>query len=142
MKKQKNVFVEDIHMETQTVFQHNGDINIFPCEFERGQQIVANGASRVSQKGRMVTADDGASHFHPYRHDSGSRYVTLWTDPYTRLKMSKTRLVLTVNVPLDLNDPYDELSCWAEAALQGNTDLSVQERIDRARQEYINRKKH
>ena len=56
MKKEK-VFVENINMETQTVFHTNGDINIYPCDFERGQHIVAGG-TRASQKGRMITEDD------------------------------------------------------------------------------------
>ena len=39
----KNVFVESINMETQTVFHNNGSINIYPCDFELGQHIVSGG---------------------------------------------------------------------------------------------------
>ena len=52
--KRKNVFIENLQMETQTVFNQNGNINIYPCGFEAGQHIVSGG-DRASQKGRMVT---------------------------------------------------------------------------------------
>ena len=77
--KQQNVFIENLQMETQTVFNQNGNINIYPCGFEAGQHIVS-GADRASQKGRMVTEDDGTSHFRAYAKDSGSRYNTLFRE--------------------------------------------------------------
>jgi len=125
--KKKKVFVETINMETQTVFHENGNIDIYPCNFEQGKQIVS-GETKVSQRGRMVTEDDGSSHFKPYAQNSGkSKYRTLWVQPYGRLMMSKNRLVLTVNVPLSLG--YDEVMCWmkndTEFCLPENTDSHV-----------------
>ena len=38
-----NIFINNLQMETQTVFCQNGSINIFPCAFELGQHIVAGG---------------------------------------------------------------------------------------------------
>ena len=68
------IFVDEIHMETQTVFHNNGNINIYPCEFELGQQIVA-GDFVASQKGRMTTEADGRPHFRPRQRPS--LYATL-----------------------------------------------------------------
>ena len=139
-KNQKKVFDGKIQMETQTVFESNGNITIHPCEFELGQQITAN-SKQVNQRGRMKTEADGTSHFHPYVTGSPSKYSQLWGDPYSVLKMSKTRLVLVVNVPLDLPDPYEELSTWATSCLKGNTDGQVEERINEAsRNLFLNKK--
>ncbi len=55
MKNQ--IFIDNLQMETQTVFCQNGGINIFPCAFELGQHIVAGG-NEASQKGGMVTGHE------------------------------------------------------------------------------------
>ena len=47
--KKQNVFIENLLMETQTVFTENGNINIYPCIFELGQHIVAGGMGEASQ---------------------------------------------------------------------------------------------
>ncbi len=96
--KQQNIFVENINMETQTVFHTSGDINIYPCEFERGQQIVAGG-TRASQKGRMITEDDGTSHFKHYRQGSGSRYNRLFTTAHGDIKESESTVIFTLRFP-------------------------------------------
>ena len=96
--KQQNIFVENINMETQTVFHTSGDINIYPCEFERGQQIVAGG-TRASQKGRMITEDDGTSHFKHYRQGSGSRYNRLFTTAQGDIKESVSTVIFTLRFP-------------------------------------------
>ena len=83
--QKKNVFIENLQMETQTVFNQNGNINIYPCGFEMGQHIVSDG-NCASQKGRMVTEDDGTSHFRAYAKDSGSRYNTLFRTAHGEVK--------------------------------------------------------
>lgn len=93
--KQQNIFVESINMETQTVFHTSGDINIYPCDFERGKQIVAGG-TRASQKGRMITWDDGTSHFKHYRYNSGSRYNRLFTTAHGDIKESESTVIFTL----------------------------------------------
>lgn len=94
----QNIFVESINMETQTVFHASGDINIYPCDFERGQQIVSGG-TRASQKGRMITEDDGTSRFKHYRHDSGSRYNRLFTTLHGDIKESASTVIFTLRFP-------------------------------------------
>ena len=97
MNKQ-NIFFENINMDTQTVFHTSGDINIFPCDFERGQQIVASG-TRASQKGRMITEEDGTSYFKHYRHNSGSRYDRLFTTAHGDIKESASTVIFTLRFP-------------------------------------------
>ena len=97
MKKQ-NVFIENLQMETQTVFNQNGNINIYPCVFEAGQHIVSGG-ERVNQKGRMVTEDDGTSHFRAYAKDSGSRYNTLFRTPHGEVKETLEHVIFQLRFP-------------------------------------------
>ena len=87
MKKQNNVFTDTISIETRTLFCQNGSVNIYPCPFEENHNIVADG-DVASQKGRMVTLDDGTSRFLPYAVDSGSRYHTLFLSPHGEVKES------------------------------------------------------
>lgn len=96
--QKKNIFVENLNMETQTVFHTSGDINIFPCDFERGQQIVAGG-SHASQKGRMITEDDGTSYFKHYRHNSGSRYNRLFLTAHGDIKETTSDMIFTLRFP-------------------------------------------
>lgn len=86
------VFVKDTNMETQTVFMANGHIDIYPCSFEQGQHIVANGKDKASQKGRMVTDDNGTSHFRPYRKDSAVRYTPLMQTEHGEMKSTKKEI--------------------------------------------------
>lgn len=97
-RKNKNVFIDTIQIETQTVFCQNGNINIFPCSFEDNHNIVVNG-DRASQKGRMVTEDDGSSHFRPYAHDSGSRYNTLYRTAHGTVKETQNDVIFQLRFP-------------------------------------------
>ncbi len=125
MNRNKNkVFSENINMETQTVFMAGGNINIYPCDFERGQHIVADG-NVAKQKGLMVTNSDGTSHFRAYRSGSGSRYTRLWGEPYGELKMSRTRLVMKISIPLNIDDPIGWMEHEAEMLKPNNTDGRV-----------------
>ena len=90
--KQLKVFIENLQMETQTVFTENGNINIYPCGFEAGQHIVSGGDC-ASQKGRMVTQDDGTSHFRAYAKGSGSRYNTLFRTAHGVVKETQENVI-------------------------------------------------
>ena len=87
--QKKNVFVENLQMETQTVFNQNGNINIYPCGFEMGQHIVNDG-NRASQKGRMVTEDDG------------SRYNTLFRTAHGEVKETLDTVIFQLRFPKKL----------------------------------------
>ena len=97
MKQQ--IFIENIQMETQTVFCKNGNISIHPCGFELGQQTLSGGRDQVSQKGRMVTDADGTSHFRAYRKDSGCRYTPLMTTPHGEVKHSRRDIIVKLQLP-------------------------------------------
>ena len=97
--RENNVFIENINMETQTIFHNNGSVNIYPCDFELGQHIIANGRNIASQKGRMTTDDDGRSHFRPYAKGSGHRYMRLFDTPHGEMKMTKENIIFTLKFP-------------------------------------------
>lgn len=97
MKKQK-VFIDNIRIETQTVFNENGNINIYPCAFEENPHLVEHG-DRASQKGRMVTHDDGTSHFRAYATDSGRRYTTLFRTTHGEVKETQENIIFQLRFP-------------------------------------------
>jgi len=90
--KTLQVFIDTFRIETQTMYRENGEINIYPCSFEENHFIVADG-NRVSQKGRMVTQDDGTSKFHPYAVGSGSRYNNLYHSAHGTVRETKNDVV-------------------------------------------------
>ena len=94
----KNIFIQNLRMETQTFFTENGNINIYPCAFELGQHIVSGG-NRVRQKGCMVTEDDGTSHFRAYAKDSGSRYNTLFGTAHGEVKETLETVIFQLRFP-------------------------------------------
>ena len=96
---QQKVFIDNLQMETQTVFTENGNINIYPCGFEQGQHIVAGGMSKASQKGRMVTSDDGTSRFTPYAQDSGARYTTVFRTAHGEVKETHGSVIFQLRFP-------------------------------------------
>jgi len=98
MKNSKKVFIDNIKIETQTMYRQNGIINIYPCIFEENPHMVAHG-DRASQKGRMVTQDDGSSCFRPYAQDSGSRYNTLFLTAHGSVKETQHDVIFQLRFP-------------------------------------------
>ena len=92
------VFIDNINIETQTTYAENGKINIYPCAFVENPHLVAHG-DRASQKGRMVTEDDGTSCFHPYAHGSGSRYNTLFQTAHGSVKETLNDVIFQLRFP-------------------------------------------
>ena len=90
--KSNSIFIDNLQMETQTVFTENGNINIYPCSFEMGRHIV-RGSDQASQKGRMVTDDSGTSRFTPYAKDSGSRYTQLFRTAHGEVKETRDSVI-------------------------------------------------
>ena len=95
----KQIFIEDVNMETQTVFSQRGTINIYPCDFELGQHQLLGGARRVCQRGRMVTDENGTSCFTPYRQNSGSRYMVLMQTDHGQVKTSQENVIVRLTFP-------------------------------------------
>ena len=96
-----NVFVDTVNIDTQTTYSENGKININRCPYEENPHLVLHGDS-VSQKGRMVTDDDGTSCFRPYAVDSGSRYNTLQRTAHGTVKETKGDYIFTLRFPKKL----------------------------------------
>ena len=95
------VFIDNINIETQTTYAENGKINIHPCAFVENPHLVAHG-DRASQKGRMVTQDDGTSCFHPYAVDSGSRYNFLLHTAHGEVKETRNQIIFILRFPKHL----------------------------------------
>ena len=98
MSKNQIVFVDDTRIESQMLFSQNGNINIFPCAFEENHFIVANDDC-ASQKGRMVTLNNGTSHFRPYAVDSGSRYNFLFHTLHGEVKETNKHFIFILRFP-------------------------------------------
>ena len=96
----KNIFIETTRMDTQTVFHENGGVTITPAEYEYGRhQIVAGGMMSVTQKGKLITNDDGSSKFLPYVGGGGSRYTRIFKTRHGTVKQSKANIILSINMP-------------------------------------------
>ena len=104
-------------METQTIFFANGDINISPCGFELGQHIV-HGGTLASQKGRMVTEDDGTSHFRAYAKGSGSRYRTLFRTAHGEVRETQQSIIFQLRFPKKMDKSFVEALHREEAEEQ------------------------
>ena len=92
------VFIDNINIDTQTTYSENGKININRCPYEENPHLVQNG-DRVSQKGRMVTEDDGTSCFRPYAQNSGSRYNTLFQTAHGTVKETLNDVIIQLRFP-------------------------------------------
>ena len=104
-------------METQTVFTESGNINIYPCQFELGQHIVY-GTNEASQKGRMVTEEDGTSRFTPYAKDSGARYRELFRTAHGVVKETRESVIFQLRFPKRLGKALIEAFFADETAEQ------------------------
>ena len=67
----KNIFIDNIQMETQTVFHADGNINIIPCSFERGHCITPDGdVVRAFEKYGFIWCINWNSGYKDYMHFS------------------------------------------------------------------------
>ena len=96
----KNVFIETVKIDTQTVYHENGIISVTPAVYEDGRhQVVAGGKTTVTQKGKLVTEDDGRSKFLPYAAGSGSRYSRVFKTRHGSVKQSQSNIIFSINFP-------------------------------------------
>ena len=114
-----NVFVDTVNIDTQTTYSENGKININRCPYEENPHLVLHGDS-VSQKGRMVTDDDGTSCFRPYAVDSGSRYNTLFRTAHGIVKETQNDVLFLQRFPKKLGKAYIASTLQQEQAEQQN----------------------
>ena len=101
MKKSKKqeIFTDCVRMDTQTQFEAGGAVTIYPVSYETGQHhLLPAGQTRVSQRGRMTTDDDGRSSFLPYAH-GGSRYQPLFKTRHGAVRMTSRSVMFCVAMP-------------------------------------------
>ena len=96
----RNVFIETIKIDTQTVYHENGSVSVTPAVYEEGQnQVLAGGKTTVTQKGKLITDDDGRSKFLPYAAGSGSRYSRVFKTRHGTVKQSQSNIIFSINFP-------------------------------------------
>ena len=95
----QQILAGEIGMDTQTKFHVNGDVNIYPCPWA-DEQVTTGGCRRP--KGRMTIEEDGTSHFHAYRHNSGSRYTHLFMTANGEVKRTRQKLIVKLVLPLGI----------------------------------------
>lgn len=84
----KNIFIEDIRMDTQTAFLANGNINIYPCSWE-AEKAPITPDGRASYKGRITVEEDGRTRVSPYNMGTGPRYIDLFATEHCRVMMTQ-----------------------------------------------------
>ena len=82
----KQLLLQNVKMETQTMFHANGDINIYPCAWEEKQ--VTSGGKR-EPRGRMTIEEDGTSRFKAYRSGTGPKRVLLFSTHHATVEMTR-----------------------------------------------------
>ena len=95
----RNVFIETIKIDTQTVYHENGSVSVTPAVYEDGKHQVVAGKTMVSQKGKLITDDDGRSKFLPYAAGSGSRYSRVFKTRHGTVKQSQSNIIFSINFP-------------------------------------------
>ena len=95
----RNVFIETIKIDTQTVYHENGSVSVTPAVYEDGKHQVVAGKTMVSQKGKLITDDDGRSKFLPYAAGSGSRYSRVFKTRHGSVKQSQSNIIFSINFP-------------------------------------------
>ena len=84
----KQLLLQNVKMETQTMFHTNGDINIYPCGWENKQ--VTSGGKR-EPRGRMTIEENGTSHFKAYRSNTGHKREHLFSTRHAIVEMTRPR---------------------------------------------------
>ena len=84
----KNIFIEDVRMDTQTAFLANGNINIYPCAWE-AEKAPITPDGRASYKGRITVEEDGRTRVSPYNIGTGPRSTDLFATAHCRVMMTQ-----------------------------------------------------
>ena len=61
----ENIFLRDAKIHTETVYQMNGNINIYPCPWDEQDPLLSS--PQTSFRGRITVDDDGHTTVRPYR---------------------------------------------------------------------------
>ena len=61
--------------------------------------MIERGMWYVTQKGKLITNDDGSSKFLPYVGGGGSRYTRIFKTRHGTVKQSKANIIFSINMP-------------------------------------------
>lgn len=90
----KDILFNKIEMDTQTVYQVNGDMFITPASYEQHKAPIME--KRLCYKGSVHLDEDGKAHVKRYNIGSqGTRYITLCETEHCVIKRArKTGLIV------------------------------------------------
>jgi len=84
----KQIFLDNVRMDTQTAYLANGDISIYPCAWEKHQAPITAGGDKRTFRGRITVNEDGETHVRPYNENGNPRYEELYSTEHCRLLMT------------------------------------------------------
>ena len=85
----KQIFLDNVRMDTQTAYLANGDISIYPCAWEKHQAPITAGGDKRTFRGRITVNEDGETHVRPYNENGNPRYEELYSTEHCRLLMTQ-----------------------------------------------------
>ena len=90
-KTYKQQILHDVSMETQTTFMADGDINIFPCMWEKDKSpVTAGGEAKVRYRAGVMVEEDGRTRLKRYRDGMcGPKYETLFETAHGAVKTTR-----------------------------------------------------
>jgi hypothetical protein len=114
----QNVLTGNVKMDTQTVFNNNGNINIYPCIWE-DKEVTPH---PVAYRGKIMVKEDGTTCVKRYNEGGEPRYHQLYTTAHGEVKSTRglvhknrNKLVVRLSFPLRYPLPLIE-QCFADEA--------------------------
>ncbi len=85
----KQLLLHEADMDCSVNFMVNGDINVVPCAWERGQQVTRSG-ERIFYRAGVVMDAEGNTHVRHYNDGSrGTLHETLFETLHGAVKMTR-----------------------------------------------------
>lgn len=90
-KNFKQTILQNVEMDTQTSFIANGDITIYPCNWEADKApVTADGQHRVNYKAGVAVDEDGKTLVKRYNTGkNGSKYEVIYETAHAEVKMTR-----------------------------------------------------
>lgn len=91
-KNFKQTILQNVEMDTQTSFIANGDIMIYPCNWEADKApVTADGQRRVNYKAGVAVDEDGKTLVKRYNiGKNGSKYEVIYETAHAEVKMTRS----------------------------------------------------
>lgn len=91
-----------VQLDTQTVYQANGDINIYPCAYEQDKAPITT-AGPIRKKGKFVLEENGAGYFKPYKIGSGETRELLFATAAGELTATNRNYIVRLKLSRDMS---------------------------------------